>query len=172
MTDGHGKRVAANWPAVPANSTTIIMFATHTKIPTGGTVAFEGCRGVIDLDMGENVATPYAIPQNRYADIDAIELVWLQHNKAAAANGVRLYARDNTGAWRETDHPDDLGTPMIGPTAPITVGALAAGTTRRILIDVSRYIYGWAIEYTAGADNPENWSGAIVLHLRNGVVVR
>lgn len=135
-----------DWPAVPANNGTIVLFATHDRLAGGSGTLFRGMSGVRGL---------------HFSKIDGFEIVFLRHNKASAANGIRLYAYDDGGAWRETDLKDDLGVATLGA---VQVGALSSGAEFRLLLDVARYRKGWACEYTAGADNPENWNGVLTLH--------
>lgn len=96
--------------------------------------------------------------------INAVELVWHRNDQASAANGIRVYALDDTNTWRETDVKDDSGAATIGSAAPQAVAALSAGQERRLLIDVARY-RGVAIEYTAGPTGPTQWNGTITVHL-------
>ena len=147
------ERQFAPWPAAPGNNATIIMFTTHAKVATGGSAQ-------IQQSINQSA--------NR---INAVELVWLRNDQASAANGIRVYALDDTGTFREVDVKDDNGNPTIGSAAPQAVGVLSAGQERRILIDVSRYA-GVAIEYTAGATGPTNWNGSIAVHMSAEAIVR
>lgn len=152
-------------PAIPANNATVVLFCTRPKTPSGGT------RTAPALGSIDNFAHR----------IDAVTVVFLQHNKASAANGLRAYGWDapgdddpNTGAqgvWRETDLKDDNGVPSCGSAAPIQVPALAAGQEFRRTFIVG-HLFDKAIEYTAGADNPENWAGYIVLDVGAAAVVK
>jgi hypothetical protein len=144
------------WPTVPANNGTIVLFATHDRLAGGSGTKFRamaGARGIAPTD------------------IDAFEVVWHSHNKASAANGLRLYVIDDQGAWVESDLKNDSGTASIGSGAAIQVAALSAPAEARYLLDIARY-RGFAVEYTAGADNPENWTGTMTLHLNRAVVQR
>lgn len=142
-----GKRVAT-WPTVPANNGTIVLFATHDRLAGGSGDLFPGMFGG-------------GVRGLHWQKIDACEIVFARHNKASAANGIRAYQMDDVGSWRETDIKDDTQTATLGA---IQVAALSSGAEARYLIDVARYTRGWALEYTAGADNPENWNGTITLH--------
>lgn len=147
------ERVFAPWPAAPGNGATIIMFTTHPKIPTGGT-------SQIQPSVNQMVSR-----------INAVELVWLRNDQASAANGIRVYALDDTSTFREVDVKDDNGLPTVGSAAPQAVPVLSTGQERRILIDVSRY-QGVAIEYTAGATGPTNWNGSIAVHMSAEAIIR
>lgn len=137
----------APWPTVPGNNSTVILFTTHERDPGGG----------------QSIVQP-SLAGISGQQVDAIEVVFHRHNKASAANGLRLYAVDDTGAWRETDLKNDLDAPTIGSAAPRQVPVLSAGQEYRIFLDVSRY-RGVRLEYTAGADNPEEWNGTIWAHI-------
>lgn len=149
-----GKPRVIPWPTVPANDATIVMFATHDRKAGGSGVLFQGMKGVRGL---------------HYTHISAYEATWYQHNKASAANGIRVYARDVDGTWREVDIKG-----VDGSTAglPVQIAANSAGAESHILVDVSRYLYGWAIEYVTGADNPENWSGSHGVWINSGRIAR
>lgn len=147
------KRIAA-WPTVPANDATIVLFATHDRKAGGSGALFQGMSGVRGLAPSK---------------IDAIEVVFHTHNKASHANGIRLFARDDQGAWQATDLKGSTGTATLGA---IQVPALSGIQEYRILLDVARYPRGWALEYVAGADNPENWTGTITLHAEIASLVR
>lgn len=125
------------------------MVNTHDKVVSGGSVVTRATSACdVDGKFG----------------LTGIEIVWMQNDQASNANGVRLYARDNTGTWREVDCKDDNGAATIGSASPQAVAALSAGQERRLFIDVSRYVNGVAVEYTAGGTGPTNWSGVIALH--------
>lgn len=136
-----GTRQFAPWPAVPANGATVILFTTHPRVPGGG------------------AGSPQAptLSMNR-AIIDAVTITWQRHNKAGAANGLKFYVLDNTDTWRESDVKDNSDA----ATMPKTVPALAAGAEWRETF-VTGYYRGFCIEYTAGADNPEEWNGTIAV---------
>lgn len=144
-------------PAIPANNATIVLFATHPKTPSGGTL-YQPPSGIT------------ALIKNHF--LDAITAWWAQHNKASAANGLRVWATDDGGTnWFETDLKDDNGVPSVGSAAPVQVPALASGQECRETFIVS-HLRGVALEYTAGADNPENWDGGIVLDLEEQTIGR
>lgn len=149
------------WPVVPANGVTIVMFATHDRLAGGSGALYHGMRGTLP---GRLPFTPN--------DIVMMHMTFLRHNKASAANGVRAYARDDVGEWRETDLGDNANPPVsqIGTAAPIQIPILGAGVSRRMSFPVS-HLSGFAIEYTAGADNPEEWNGVIKLILRSEAVL-
>lgn len=140
-------KILAPWPAAPGNGATIILACTAPKVVTGGT----GITQPVNLPRGPSC-------------VDAIELVFLANDQASATNGIRLYARDENGTWREVDCKDDNGAATIGSASPQAVAALSAGQERRLLIDVSRYPRGAAVEYTAGGTGPTAWAGSIALH--------
>ena len=140
------------WPVAPALNETIILFTTHPKVATGATAMTQPSR---------------SLPVN---SVNAVECVWHRNNQASAANGIRVYALDDTDTWRETDVKDDNGNATIGSAALQAVGILAAGAERRILIDISRY-RGAAIEYT-GATPPTQWNGTIFAHLGIEALIR
>lgn len=152
-------------PAIPANNATTVLFCTRPKIPSGGAVAFPVAR---DFDALNH-------------RIDAVTVVFLGHNKASAANGLRVYGWDApgdlnpltgaSGAWAETDLKDDNGVPSCGAAAPIQVPILAAGQEFRRTFFVG-HLSAVAIEYTAGADNPETWLGYVVVDVGAVSVVR
>lgn len=139
------KRFYAPWPTVPANNETIVLFTTHSRAPGGSGAPVQP-------------SVPEVMPQR----ISTVTITFLRHNKASAANGLRVYARDDTGTWRETDLPNDSGNPTVGAAAAIQVAALTPPATQRETFVVSS-LNGVAIEYTAGADNPENWNGIIAI---------
>lgn len=134
------------WPTtIPANNATIVLFTTHLRQVGGSGEFFQpSLKGVLGSS----------------GRLNSIEVTFHRHNKASAANGLRLYALDDTDTWRETDLKDNNDLPTIGSAAPKQVPILSAGQEYRIGIDVSRY-RGVALEYTAGADNPEEWNGTI-----------
>jgi hypothetical protein len=138
-----GGRHFAAWPAIPANNATIVLFTTHDRVPTGGT----------------DPVKP-SIQNVHPHSLDAVTVTFHRHNKASAANGLRAYVLDNTGTWRETDLKDDSGAATIGSGAAIQVPILAAPAEHREKFVTSGYL-GFALEYTAGADNPEEWNGTI-----------
>lgn len=138
------------WPAAPGNAATIVLFATHDRAAGGSGAIYRGKGGA---------------PTATQADV--IEIAWHRNNQASAANGVRVYALDDTGAWRETDLRDDADAPTIGAAAPQAVPLLAATQERRLTLVVS-HLRGFAVEYTAGATGPTNWNGTITL--RHGVL--
>lgn len=146
-------KIYAPWPAAPGNGATIILACSADKVATGGT----GITKAVNLPRGSMV--------------DAIEITWHRNDQASAANGIRVYALDDTNTWREADVKDDNGAATIGSAAPQAVGVLSTGQERRILIDVSRYRAA-AIEYTAGATGPTAWNGTIIIHLGAGAVQR
>lgn len=152
-------------PAIPANSATTVLFTTRPKIPSGGAVAYPALQGFEGLNHR----------------IDAVTVVFLGHNKASAANGLRVYGWDTAGdvdpitnaqgTFRETDLKDDNGVPSCGSAAPIQVPILSAGQEFRRTFVVG-HLSGVAIEYTAGADNPETWAGYVVVDVACEAVVR
>ena len=141
-------RVLLPWPAAPGNGATIILATTHPKVPTGGTATIQPSSVLVSTDNYLN----------------ALEFVWLRNDQASAANGVRVYALDDTGTFREVDVKNYLNAATIGSAAPFQVPILSAGQEYHLLIDVSRY-RGVAVEYTAGATGPTNWNGTIFAHL-------
>lgn len=148
------RREFAPWPTtIPANSATIVLFTTHPRVPAGGTDPVQPTLKSIDRQ------------------VDLITVTWLLHNKASAANGLRIYARDNNGTWQETDIKSETNVATIGAAAPVQIPALSAGQEWRETIVVS-HLNGFAVEYTAGADNPEQWAGLIALDLGAMVVQR
>lgn len=144
-------RYPAKWPARPGANTTIVLFATHDRLAGGAGANFPGMSGI-----GTQLPTH---------EIDAIEVVFLRHDQASAANGLRLYARDDEGNFREVDLKGDDGVATIGAGAPKQVPLLAAGAEARYLIDVGRYSNGWALEYTSGAIalGASGWNGVLSL---------
>jgi hypothetical protein len=143
------------WPAAPGNAATIIMFTTHPAIAVATLVP-------------NNLQVAQSVPGSR---IVAWEGVWLRNDQASAANGIRLYALDDGGTFREVDCKDDLGAATIGSAAPQAVGILAAGAERRLLIDAARY-NGFAVLYTAGATGPTNWNGVQHVHIDVESIIR
>lgn len=142
------------WPAAPGNGATILMFTTHPAI------AVAGITPVLQYAV--------SVPASR---INAWECVWIRNDRASAANGIRLYALDDGGTFREVDCKDDNGNAQIGSAAPQAVAALSAGEERRLLIDTSRY-NGFAVTYTAGATGPTNWNGVQHVHMDVEAVIR
>lgn len=159
------RRVMHKWPTAPGNAATIVMVSSAPKINGSLSATAAGARTwMFDQDGRE-----LAIPAN---SVNGVEIVWLENDQAAAANGVRLYALTKNGTtWREVDCKDDSGNATIGSGAPQTVGTLSTPAERRILFDVSRY-YAFAIEYTAGATGPTAWDGVIMIHINNEVISR
>jgi hypothetical protein len=146
------------WPAAPGNGATIVMACCKVpKLATGAGATVPSTEPVRNLDAN---------------DVNAIEIVWLRNDQASAANGVRLYAVDDAGTYREVDLKSDTNAATIGSAAPVQVPVLSTGQEWREFLDVSRYINGWAVEYTAGATGPTNWNGCIVLHLGAQALVR
>lgn len=146
---------SAPWPAVPGNNATIVMFATHRR-QAGGSGAW--------YEPPPSIRSP--------ADIKAVTITWLRHNKASAANGLRVYGIDDTGAYQETDLQTDAGASTIGTASPVQIPVLAAGREHRETLIVSHLRNGFAIEYTAGPDNPEEWNGVIAIDYNNQVITR
>lgn len=142
-------RQSIPWPAAPGSSATIILAGTHPSIAV----------------VGGLITPPPQVPLNLAQGlIEAVEFVWLRNDQASAANGIRLYALDDAGVFREVDCKNDLNAASIGSAAPQAVPVLAAGQEWRTMIDVSRYILGWAVAYTAGATGPTNWNGVSQVH--------
>lgn len=159
QTSTQPTKVKAAWrTTIPGDNATRVLFNTHDKI-----VSSVLYRGMEASGGGTIPADP--------ATIYAVHITFLKHNKASAANGVRVYARATDGTWIETDLNDGLNPPnaTIGTAATYQIPALAAGRTTHLTLIVGHLINGFAIEYTAGADNPETWDGLIVLE-RSGTV--
>lgn len=134
----------APWPtAIPANNGVSILFATHHRV--NGAIVYDART----LLKGYHGKVP-----------DVIDITFHRHNKASAANGIRAYAyddSDSTPTWRETDMKNAAGVAQLGA---VQVPALVAPAEFRITLNVG-HLKGVAIEYTAGADNPEEWNGTI-----------
>lgn len=159
QTASQPTKVRAPWrTTIPANNATRVLFNTHDKI-----VSSVLYRGMEASGGGTIPADP--------ATIYAVHITFLKHNKASAANGIRVYARATDGTWIETDLNDGANPPnaTIGTAATYQIPALASGRTTHLTLIVGHLINGFAIEYTAGADNPETWDGLIVLE-RSGTV--
>lgn len=160
QTTGNPTKILVPWrTTIPANNGTVVLFTTHDK--TVSSVLYRGMQsssGPIPVD-----------PRTIYA----VHVTFLAHNKASAANGVRVYARKSDSTWTETDLNDGANPPAatIGTAATYQVPALSTGRTTHLTLVVGHLIYGFAIEYTAGADNPESWDGLIVLE-RSGTVLQ
>lgn len=153
-------KLTAPWPAAPGNAATIIMVCTADKVVSGSS---SGVTKAVNVPGGPSL-------------IDAIELVWLENDQASAANGVRVYAKKSNGAWREVDVKNSAGAATIGAAAAKQAPVLASPAEYRLMIDVARYPYGVAIEYTAGATGPTSgastWDGLITLHQRAEAIQR
>jgi hypothetical protein len=154
-------KIQAPWrTTIPADGATRVLFNTHDK--TVGGVLFRGMEAIVGGTIPVDTRTIYAV-----------HITFLAHNKASAANGIRVYARMTNGTWTETDLNDGLNPPnaTIGTAATYQIPALAAGRTTHLTLVVSHLINGFAVEYTAGADNPESWDGLIVIE-RAGTVLQ
>lgn len=148
-------------PAPGANNATTVIFNTHNKIPTGGTVL---------------ATVPVPMQMARPADIDAVTVVMLENNKAIAANGIRVYTPNTIEpseqpTWLETDLKNNAGAATVGAAAPVTVGVLAAATEFRRTFVVS-HLPGVAIELTEGADNAETRTGWVVVDFKEQTIAR
>jgi hypothetical protein len=138
----------AAWPAVPANNATVVLFTTHDRL-TGGAGALVRA----------------SLPTYDRQAPEMVELTFHRHNKASATSGLKSYALDDTGAWRETDMKDDDDAATMPKTVPI----LAAGAEWREKF-VTGHLRGFCLEYTAGADNPEEWNGTVAARFGQSVV--
>jgi hypothetical protein len=127
------------WPTVPANNATVVLFTTHDRQPGGaGTIV------------------PPSLPSYERVVPESVDVTWHRHNKVSALDGLKTYALDDTGTWRETDMKDDTDA----PTMPKTVPALAAGDEWHEKF-ITGHLRGFCVEYTAAADNPEEWNGTV-----------
>jgi hypothetical protein len=138
----------AAWPAVPANGATVVLFTTHDRLTGGAGALVRPSLPAYDRQVPEMV-----------------ELTLHRHNKAGAANGLKAYALDDTGTWRETDMKDDADA----ATMPKTVPALVAPAEWHEKF-VTGHLRGFCLEYTAGADNPEEWNGTVAARFGQGSV--
>ena len=147
-------RVAfAVWPTVPTANETIILFCTHPRQPGGA--------GALQQPTSLVVGSRHVGPE----DIQAVTLLFLNHNQLSAANGLRVYAwASKTGLWYEVDLPDENDAPTIGANAEIQVPVLTNSTIWRERLEVAD-LEGVAVEYTAGATPPTEWVGSIALHV-------
>lgn len=147
------KRLYAPWPAAPGNGATIVMFCTHPRQPGGAGSPVQA--SIRDID------------QSRIA---AVTITWLRNDQASAANGLRVYALDNIGVFREIDLKNDSNVASIGAVAPVQVPVLAGGQEWRETLVVP-HCRGLAVEYTA-ATGPTNWNGVIAVDTEGLVVTR
>jgi len=156
------QRIGAPWPAVPANNGTVVMFTTHQRL-TGGS-------GTLVQSTLSTGGTGGVDPKRIYA----VTITWLRHNKASAADGLKIYARDDTDTYRETDLGDDsypTPTPLFGTAAPFQIPALSSGTSKRVRLVVAHLVNGFCVEYVAGPDNPEQWNGVISVEMAGAVLL-
>lgn len=134
----------SNPPAAPGNGATVVLFTTHDRA-TGGS--------------GETVRPPqYERSDGQVVKIDpdsieTVTVTWHKHDQASAANGLRAYKRDSSGAWVETDMKDQWNAANIGAGAPIQIPALSAGQEWSETFEVGS-ARGFCIEQTAGATGP------------------
>jgi hypothetical protein len=138
----------SNMTAAPAGAgDTVVLFATHPRMPGGSGTAVTST--FADAD-GLNLIVPHGT-------ITRMDAVFGRHDHASAANGLRAYYTNDGGTtWLETDMkgPDDQGT--IGTGHPIQVPVLSSGLEWAEVFAIDRY-RGFALEYIAGATPPTIW---------------
>jgi hypothetical protein len=139
----------SNPPAAPSTGQTVVLFATHPRMPGGSGTPVTSTFATVD---GANVV----IEHGAIRDLAA---VFGLHDHASAANGLRAYYTNDAGTtWHETDVKgiDDVAT--IGAGHAIQVPTLSAGQEWAEVFHVGRY-RGFALEYTAGATPPTPTTG-------------
>lgn len=129
-------------PTAPGNNATVILAATAAKQPGGS---------------GAIVQPPPHMEKLR-GRATAVTITFLAHDQASAANGIRVYAKDAAGTWRESDRKNDSDVATIGSAAPVQIPVLSSPAEKRVTIIVAD-LDDWAIEYTAGATGPTATTG-------------
>ena len=138
-------------PSAPANNATAVLFNTHSRKPGGSGTAVPPST----FTRGNGTEVVAIAPDA----IKTVRLTYHLHDRASAANGIRVYQTADGGAtWQETDMKDTLNAATIGAAAPVQVPVLSAGQEWSEKFEIDGY-KGIAIEHIAGATGPTAQTG-------------